>query len=137
MTKYKTVIKPANNSPDSIEDVFSVVLVNSSLNDGRVDTRICHLEGTVEEKLQQYKDFTGEDWKGFDEQVFSTPINPEPTYLNLGKVNYERTPHPADVEVQEKIDALTALAARHLRDNKIAQQKKKLLTARARVKQLV
>jgi hypothetical protein len=134
MKRKITRIIPADHSPESIRNVTTIV-INSEKNGFSIDATIVHLEGTVEEKLQQYKEATGKDWTGYSERVFSEMDHGEPTSLNLGQQPLMLLKSKEDQEVQDKIDALVVQAKQWLRENKIAQQKKKLLTARARVKQ--
>ena len=118
---YKTHKVPADHSPESIENVFCVLVVEDNRGMGHVKTRIIHLSGNVSNKLKQYEEATGEKWYGFNEKVISIPEKmDEPQSLNLGKSNAKVLP-PRLREVQKKLDELSALAAKYIRENEIAK----------------
>lgn len=131
----KKIVIPADHSPESIKNVVSIVLIDNNRGLGFVDVRSISLDGTVEEKLKQYKEATGKDWSGRPEQVFSVKEeSDEPTTLGLGQKKPYRHVNPVTEEAQKKIDALAKLATRYLEEakrEKIEVQKQKLLTARA------
>lgn len=118
----KIIRIPADHSPETIKDVFTIVMTLAKKGTGHVDTRIVHLDGTIEEKLQQFKDATGNDWNGFEEQVFGVQNNIEPISLNLGNVTPTLIMKP-DKETQDKIDALTAQAQRWIEESQTAKSR--------------
>ena len=77
----------------------------------------------MEEKLAQYKAHTGEDWQGFDKETFITFEEDIPASLNLGQMTPNRIIPAADIEVQEKIDALTQQARVWLEEDKEAKER--------------
>ena len=123
MKKKIVRISPANHSPETIKDVLSIVLVEKKKDFGSVDVVIVHLKGTIEEKLQQYKDATGVDWNGFNEQVFTEIDQTETICLNLGPKPLERILSKADIKAQRAIDALTAEAKLLHIENETVKQK--------------
>jgi hypothetical protein len=117
----KVIRIPADHSPETIADVFSIVVSTTDKGTGHIHNKIVHLEGTVEEKLQQYKDATGKDWNGFDEQVFTAHDDTKPVSLNLGNAAPKLLARP-DPETQAKIDALTAQAEKWIEESREAKR---------------
>lgn len=128
--KYKKRIVPANRSPETIMNLVSLVLVTKNSGMGYISIEHISIEGTLEERLAQYKAATGKEWNGHGEQVFSEPIETEPVSLNLGQKKFEPVKSKADIEVQEKIDALAAKAHRWVLEARAEKHKKKLITKR-------
>ena len=119
----EVIIIPADPSPESIKNVFSVSRVSGAGWSG-AETEVCRLSGTVEEKLAQYREFFGKEWAGTTESRFT--IHEEVEISTAGPIF--KAPHsdliqkhPMDVEVQEKIDALTEEASRYLDENEVAK----------------
>jgi len=133
----KTITKrfPADHSPESIKDVTTILLVGENKGLSMVDTTIIHLEGTVEEKLEQYKKVTGKDWSGFDERVCSIIDRGQSTSLNLGQNAPAKRKLSVDQRAQDKVDALTKEAHEFLKQTRLEKHRQKLLKARERVKQ--
>jgi hypothetical protein len=114
--KKKNVVRiPADNSAESIANVAVVVLLGEKLGMGFCETTIISLDGTIEEKLQQYQDATGKEWSGRNERVFTTWEYVEEESLNLGKQPHTIT-NKITKEAQNKIDALTEEARRTLQE---------------------
>lgn len=114
----------ADHTPESIANVISILIFDGNPGLGFVKCRNVQLTGPVKEKLQQYKEATGKDWTGFDEQVCVTPdvVQKETVSLNLGKSVTVKKLSPCDEEVQRGIDALAAQAKRYLAENEIAKK---------------
>ena len=123
MREIKEVITlPADRSPQSIKNVVSVLIFTNKKKSVGIhsETKIIHLEGTVEEKLQIFKDETGTDWDGFDEETITIPEEHKSVSLNIGK---ESPPMKSKVciAVQKKIDAITEQARQWLKEDKEAK----------------
>jgi hypothetical protein len=107
----------------SIASVISILVVDGNPGLGFVNCRNVILTGSVKEKLQQYKQATGKEWRGSDEQVCNTPdVSRESISLNLGKQTLAKKLLPCDEEVQRGIDALAAQAKRYLAENEVAKK---------------
>jgi len=121
ITKVKTI--PANYSPESIGNVASIVFVVEDSGMGHIITDSISLEGTVEEKLAQYKAHTGKDWKGLDKQtlIIHEKVK-ESVSLGLGQTTPTRILLPIDIKVQENIDALTEKARLSIVENEEAKK---------------
>ena len=114
--KIDSFTVPSNRDPATIAEVFSIVVSDKDKETGQVHNRIVHLEGTVAEKLQQYKDATGNDWNGFDEQVFG--VYEEVADVSLGlNTKLERIISGPDKKTQAEIDKITEQAERWLNEN--------------------
>ena len=120
----KINVIPADHSPESIRNVMSIVFIDKKKGLGsHSQTTHLSLQGTVEERLAQYKAHTGEDWQGFDEETFTTYEEKKPVSLNLGQATSNRIIPVADVEVQEKIDAMAQEARDWLEENEAAKKR--------------
>ncbi len=134
--EYKETIIPANKSADSIKNVIGVLFITSDHGLGAIDTEHLMLIGSVEEKLAQYKAHTGKDWEGFEERAVSELIVPENVSLGLGQPKPDTREVSEETRIaQDKIDILTRLAKAYSQEDKIRQQRKKILETRERIKQ--
>ena len=114
---------PANYSKESIKDVVTILILGDNKGLGMIDTTIIHLDGTVDEKLQQYKEATGKDWLGTPAQTISEVTYDEPAVcLDMGKALIENIRSKEDQEVQDKIDALAEDAREFLKQNEQAKK---------------
>lgn len=127
---------PADRRPESIADVVSIVLVDELKGAGHISTYVIHFEGTVVEKLAQYKAATGRDWRGTSESVISTTEQSgEVISLNLGREEWKPVQNPVTAEFQKKFDALSHEARCYLAENEKEKERraaeKKLIEAQA------
>ena len=122
---------PANESPDSIKNVVSIVRVIGNRGLGFADVESHSLDGTVEEKLKQYKEITGKDWSGYGERTFSVVEKVEPVTLALGTKPPDLLPcnQKATDDANAKIAALVEQAEVWLAENEEAKTRTKLITA--------
>ena len=130
----KKITIPARLEPDSIRNVVSVVVILGNRGLGFADIESFSLDGTVEEKLSQYKEATGKDWAGMPEQTYTVAEEQsEPVSLGLCQKKPYQHINPATAKAQEKINALVKLASEYLEEakrEKIEKQKNKIRTAR-------
>ena len=132
MSKFKVTVVEADSSPESIGKLCAVGHFREST--GKSET--CVLSGTVEEKLAQYKEFFGKDWPGTRAATYSEIIKSDVKFVPLfGEYEITSMLNPANAKAQEAIDELTALCEQYLREDKLIQEKKKLLEVRATMKE--
>ncbi len=116
MRKKVVRVVPADPRPESIANLLTVVEIVGNRGMGHADVKTYHFEGTVEEKLQQYREYFGKEWPGTSEQTFTSYEEREPVSLNLGqKDNLELRGKRISREAQEKVDALVEEARATLR----------------------
>lgn len=130
-------IVPEDRRPETIANVVCVMRIVGG-NFSGAHTDVLRLEGTVEEKLQQYRDWAGKEWNGFGEQRFTEfKKKKESGGLNLGKKKEYEPPYGIRIsrEAQDKIDALVEEARETLRWNEEMKEtwpeRKKLLKRRS------
>ena len=132
MSNYKTTVTPADSSPESIGKFCAIGQFREST--GKSET--CVLSGTVEEKLAQYKEFFGKDWPGTKETSYTQLAEPDTKFVPLfGEYEVTSMMNPATIAAQEKIDALIERCDKYMREDKIIEQRKKLLEVRATMKE--
>lgn len=120
--EYRRKVIQADHSPESIADVSSIVIVEENHGLGHLNCKSFQLNGSIKQKLNQYKEITGKEWFGFDEQVVSTPIySVKIESLNLGQLP-KRSVCKATRDAQIKIDMLTAKAKRWFNENDVAKK---------------
>lgn len=115
---------PEDRSPESIKDVVSILVLIKEEGFGLTRTECYLLDGTVEEKLQQYKDATGTEWNGLAAQTITEPDDTKPISLNLGQQKPDTSVCKHTQEAQEKIDALVVEARALLALNDKEKQKR-------------
>jgi hypothetical protein len=119
----KTKIIPADRTLESIKNVVGIMIIGDNTGMGFCKTTSISLKGTIEEKLQQYKEAVGKDWVGFDEQTFTIDEKvPEPVSLNLGQTVPKASINKTDLKAQSDIDALTKQANVWLEEDKKAKK---------------
>jgi len=107
-----------DRSPETIANVVCIVrIIGNTFSGANVD--VLRLNGTVKEKLEQYRKWVGKEWAGHNEKRFTEYIyEEEPISLDLGQVKYE-APYGVRIsrEAQERIDALVVEADKVLEWN--------------------
>jgi len=105
-------------SPESIKNITGIVIVDKHQGLGATKTISFSLEGTVKEKLMQYKEKTGNDWPGRSEQTYTTFEKHVSKSLNIGKEPLKLEVCENDKEAQGAIDDLVICAKVWLKEDK-------------------
>lgn len=134
MSKEKiTFVIPGNDDVSSIKSLSSIVKINSSAGDGYIKTETYSFDGTIEDKLNQYQEYFGIEYKGVKDFVYSKFVRKESIpSLELGKPNNSKPiSNPVTIIAQKKIDNLVKLAQKFIKENqeykKVKHTRKKLI----------
>lgn len=102
---------PADPRPESIANVLFIVEIVGNAGVGHVEIKNHVFHGTVQEKLQRYREIFGKEWPGAAEKKFTHYTTRKTVSLNLGKQKKQTT------NAQLKINALVELAKKWLKEN--------------------
>ena len=107
--KKKVIVVPADTSRESIMKLVCISNVTGRGWSG-ARTEVVRFSGTLEERLQQYRDAFGKEWPGFSEQTYTTIIEDKsetPSAPLFGGVEVHK-PLPLSPEMKafkEKLEA--------------------------------
>jgi len=123
---------PADSRPESIEQLSSILEIDRNKGLSIAGTKKYNFDGTVEEKLQQYREYFGKEWPGFPENTITKVIIPDMETIGLGQQSKEDETLTKKIRraAQKKIDKLVEEARDILKWNEKEKTKKASKTTR-------